>query len=208
MERGCMIEMRARKLIETKCDRLAMNFVTEALRAIRTSTDEHLLRRTVSLGQHQSLLEIYFSLLSKFKAIDRIQSELETMELETVKEFILNSFATIDAYVAINAQKLRLKSQTGKKEQVQLSSAQRLHKYHVRVSEYALQLLLTRLLRGECGTDDVDKIFRPLLSKWIQRNKQMDNFDELFQRLTQTATSNTQIYECCEILFELVSVLG
>lgn len=199
-----MIEIRMRKLIESKCDRLAMNFVTEALRVIRQCTDDHLLRRTVSLGQHQSMLEIYFSLLYKFKESSRLKIEFEAMELEQVKEFIINSFATIDAYMAMTTKlKQKQKSQsTGKKQQ---SSAQRLHKYQVSVSQYALQLILVRILSGKYCTDGLDNAFRQLLTEWIQRNRQQENFEELFQKLIQTAASNSKIYECCEILYEMVS---
>ncbi|XP_055312611.1 uncharacterized protein LOC129574543 isoform X2 [Sitodiplosis mosellana] len=202
IERGCMIEMRARKLIETKCDRLAMNFVTEALRVIQMCTDEHVLRRTVSLGHNQTLLEIYFSLMYKFKESSRLKTELEAMELESVKEFIINSFATIDAHVALtNRKKSIAKPKTGKKEQ--LSSAARLHKYHLAVSQYALQLILVRILSGEYTTNGLENIFRRLLIEWIRRNKDLTNFEELFQKLIQTAASNSQIYDCCEILFEM-----
>lgn len=206
-ERGCMIEMRTRKLIESKCDRLAMNFVTEALRVIRMCTDEHVLRRTVSLGQHQSLLEIYFSLLYKFKESSRIKIELEAMDLESIKEFIINSFATIDAHVAMTNSKLKQKSQTVNNKKQQQSSAVRLHKYHVSVSQYALQLILVRILCGEYGMNGLENIFKDLLTEWIRRNKQQPNFGELFQKLLQTSASNTQIYECCEFLYELVSVI-
>lgn len=192
--------MRARKLIESKCDKLAMNFITEALRVIRICTDDHLLRRTVSLLQHQSLLEMYYSLLFKFKDSNRLKTELEAMEIESAKEFIVNSFATIDAYVANQNQ--RANNTQEKKRQ---TCAGRLHKYHVSVSQYALQLVLVRILSGEYGTDGLESAFQALLSEWIQRNKQRDDFDELFQKLIQTAASNSQIYSCCEILFDLVS---
>lgn len=194
-----------RKLIESKCDRLAMNFVTEALRIIRHCSDIHLLRRTVSLGQHQSMLEIYFSLLYKFKESSRLKIEFESMEFEQFKEFIINSFATIDAYMAMTTNlKLKQKSHgiAGKKQQ---TSAQRLHKYQVSVSQYALQLILVRILSGKYSMDGLDYEFKQLLVVWIQRNRQLENFEELFQKLIQTAASNSQIYECCEILYEMVS---
>lgn len=210
--------MRARKLIETKCDRLAMNFVTEALRMIRLCSDEHILRKTVSLGQHQTLYEIYFSLMYKFKESSRLKVELEAMDLEQVIDFIVNSFASIDAHVALTKRLMEKEQQqqqqelqppspsqqqTGKKKQ-QLSSAARLHKYHVAVSQYALQLILVRILSGEYVTDCLDFAFRRLLIEWIRRNKELHNFDELFQKLIQTAATNARIYDCCEILYEMV----
>lgn len=200
-ERGCMIEMRARKLIESKCDKLALNFVMEALRAIRMCADDHLLRQTVSLLQHHNLLEMYFCLLYKFKESSRLKTELESMEIVSAKEFILNSFATIDAYLA--NQQYRAKFQTKMKPKV--TCAGRLHKYHVSVSQYALQLILVRILSGEYSeTIGLDTIFQDLLIEWIRRNLDRNNFDELFQKLIQTASSNSQIYESCEIVFEWV----
>lgn len=205
-ERGCMIDMRARKLIESKCDKLALNFISEALRVIRSCTDDHLLRRTVSLLQHQCLHEMYYSLLYKFKESTRLKVELEAMELESAKEFILHSFATIDAHVATNdTLKSKLIASNAAKKDPKQSHTQRLHKYQDSVSQYALQLILVRILSGEYGTDGLDAIFKELLTEWIRRNKQKMNFDELFQKLIQTAVSNSQIYDCCEILYELVS---
>lgn len=216
IERGCMIEMRARKLIETKCDRLAMNFVTEALRIIRLCNDEHILRKTVSLGQHQTLYEIYFSLMYKFKDSSRLKAELEAMDLEQVVDFIVNSFASIDAHVALTKKLVKKQQQqqpspsqqqTGKRKE-QLSATARLHKYHVAVSQYALQLILVRILSGEYTTDCLDYAFRRLLIEWIRRNKEVQNFDELFQKLIQTAATNARIYDCCEILYEMVGTHG
>lgn len=200
-----MIEMRARKLVESKCDRFAFNFVTEALRAIRMCTDEHLLRRTVSLRQHQSLLEIYYCLLYKFKETVRLKTELDALDVQSAKEFILNSLATIDTF---EAKQKRTQSQalnTATKKQKQ-SAAARLHKYHVLVSQYALQLILVRILNGGYGTDVLYDHFKDLLSEWIRRHKDRDNFDELFRKIIQSASSNSQIYDCCEILYEMVGV--
>lgn len=203
-ERGCMIQMRVQALIESKCDKLALNFLTEALRVIRICTNDHSLRRTISVLQHQNLLELYFSLLYKFKESARLKCELEALDINAAKEFILNSFATIDA----NESTLNTKSQTNMstKKSSKQSYVIRLHKYHVSVSQYALQLILVRMLSGEYGTDDLAAIFIALLSEWIRRNKQKDNFDELFQKLIQTAASNAIIYDCCEVLYKMVSL--
>lgn len=208
-ERGCMIDMRARKLIESKCDKLALNFISAALRVIRSCTDDHLLRRTVSLLQHQGLLEMYFALLYKFKESTRLKTELEAMELESAKEFVIHSFATIDAHVArTDKLKPKLNVSSAVKKDNKPSHTMRLHKYQDLVSQYALQLILVRILGGEYDIDGLDGIFKDLLSEWIRRNKQKSNFDELFQKLIQTAESNSQIYDCCEILYELVSELN
>lgn len=194
-----MIEMRARKLIESRCERLALNFVIEALRVIQSCTDEHLLRRTVSLGQHQTLLEMYYCLLYKFKELARIKTELEQMAVDSAKEFIINSFVTIDAH------QIHSKSQSSRANaRKQQSCAQRLHKYLVLVSQYALQLILVRLLGGEYGTNGLESAFQDLLSAWIRRHKPQANFDELFQKLVNTAASNNVAYECCELLYHTV----
>lgn len=202
-ERGCMIEMRARALIESKCDKLALNFITEALRAIHMCTHDHLLRRTVSLLQHQSLFELYFSLLYKFKESSRLKTELEAMKVDAVKEFIVNSFATIDANEATNP---ALKSQTpnATKKCKKPTCTTRLHKYHVSVTQYALQYILVRVLSGEYGTSDLETVFIALLTEWIRRNKPKDNFYELFRKLIQTAYSSEVIYDCCRVLYEMV----
>lgn len=193
-----MIEMRALKLIESKCDRLALNFISEALRVIRMCTDDHLLRQTVSCRQHLNLLELYFSLLYKFKESSRLKTELESMEIVSVKEFILNSFYSIDAYLA--NQKLQ------PKKGHTVTCAGRLHKYHVSVSQYALQLILVRFLSGQYGTDGLGTVFEHLLTEWIRRNESRTDFHDLFQKIIQTAASNSQIYECCEIIFKRVMI--
>lgn len=208
IERGCMIQMRVQALIESKCDKLALNLLTEALRVIRTCTNDHLLRRTISVLQHQNLLEMYFSLLYKFKESSRLKCELEAMDIEAAKEFIINSFATIDANEATNP-KLKPNPQAINTKMSKTDNKQsyivRLHKYHASVSQYALQLILVRMLSGEYGMDDLENVFTALLTEWIRRNKHKENFDELFQKLIQTASSNSVIYDCCEILYRLVS---
>lgn len=203
-----MIDMRAQKLVESKCDRFAFNFVTEALRTIRMCTDEHLLRRTVSLRQHQSLLEIYYCLLYKFKETVRLKTELDALDLQSAKEFILNSFATINAFEANNQKQTESQAINGTKKKQKQSAGARLHKYHVLVSQYALQLILVRILTGGYGTEYLYDIFRDLLAEWIRRHKPQHNFDELFRKVIQAASSNSQIYDCCEILYEMVSVFG
>lgn len=203
--------MRVQALIESKLDKLAINFLTEALRVIRTCTNDHLLRRTISVLQHQNLLEMYFSLLYKSKESSRLKCELETMEIEAAKEFIINSFATIDAHEATNPQ-LKSNTQAIKttmhKPDNRKSYIVRLHHYHVSVSQYALQLILVRILSGEYGMDDLETIFTALLAEWIRRNKHHENFEELFQKLIQTASSNSVIYDCCAILYRMVSLSG
>lgn len=199
--------MRARKLIESKCDKLAMNFITEALRVIQLCTNEHLLRRTVSLLQHQNLLEMYFSLLWKFKQSSHLKSKLEAMEIESAKEFILNSFATVDAYEAQQKQR-SAKLPANKSEPPKVTCAGRLHKYHLSVTQYALQLILVRLLSGVYGADGdngLDIVFQHLLTEWIRRHKDRGDFYALFQKLVQTSATNAVTYDCCEILFAWVS---
>lgn len=206
-ERGCMIEMRARALIESKCDKLALNFITEALRVIRMCTNDHLLRRTVSLLQHQRMLEMYFSLLYKFKESSRLKQELEDMEIESAKEFIVNSFATVDANEAKSPQLQSISESFNARRRSsskQTTCAMRLHKYHALVTQYALQLILVRVLSGEYGLG-LDQIFIDILTTWIRRNKPKANFDELFQQLINTAVSNDVTYDCCEVLYKLVS---
>lgn len=201
-----MIEMRACALIESKCDKLALNFITEALRVIRMCTNDHQLRRTVSLLQHQRLLEMYFSLLYKFKESSRLKQELEDMDIESAKEFIVNSFATVDANAAKYPELHQAVGAKNRSTVKHTTCAMRLHKYHALVSQYALQLILVRVLSGEYGLG-LDQIFSALLTEWIRRNKSSASFDELFQKLINTAVSNEVVYDCCAVLYKLVGPL-
>lgn len=244
-ERGCMIMLRAQKLVEDKCDYYAMKFIRQAFRAIRSCTEAHPLRQVVSFRQHIVLLGIYLSLLYKYKKVDELKAELELMSFETAKDFILLSFASvkdeeeklnkqrIEAMQAANdanttSQNKRKKKQDKKEEKKsnrkstkaqQVSTtpdvvnipkptnASRLHKYHILVNQYALQLILVRIL----STNDVVDLegnengIGDLLKLWIEENKHRDNFADLFRQLVQRAKADGTIFSICEFYHQTVS---
>lgn len=94
-ERGCMIVMRAQKLIEAKCDQMGMRLIRKALCAIRSCTADHPLRQNVSVKQHLNLLEMYLSLLYKYKKLTELKNELDSMTYDSAKEFIYYSYSSI-----------------------------------------------------------------------------------------------------------------
>lgn len=206
MERGCMIEMRAQKLIESRtCDDMALRFICRALRAIRTCTDDHMLRKTVSCRQLQSLLECYLSLLYKMKRYDKLRHELESMDLESVREFIVNSFWSVSQYLTMNhKENCSTAKERNREKKTEKSWIDRLLKYHLSVCKYAVQLILTRILNEEYKNENLNETLGELLGIWIKQNRQQPNFNELFRRLVQTSKTSAQIYNCCEYFYRMV----
>lgn len=210
-----MIEMRAQKLIEIgDCDDIAITFLSHALHAIYACTNDHLLRQTVSCRQLQSLLECYLSLLSKTRQMDRLKKELELMSLETIKEFIVNSFLSISEYDRINQMKssssVDEENKSGKKrkknKKVKKTWIEILLEHHISVSKFAVQFVLVRILNDEYKNDgNIDKILEKLLGIWIEQNRGESDFEELFTKLVMNTTDNRKIYECCESFHRLVS---
>lgn len=214
-----MIEMRAQKLIEIgDCDDIAINFLSHAIQAIHACANDHLLRQTVSCRQLQSLLECYLSLLSKTRQIDKLKKELELMSLETIKEFIVNSFLSISEYDRINKMKNSSSVEEEKKSEKKRKKNKKgtmtwmeiLLEHHISVSKLAVQFVLVRLLNDEYKSDgnidtNIDTILEKLLGIWIEQNRGEPDFEELFTKLVKNAIDNRKIYECCESFHRLVS---
>lgn len=208
-ERGCMIVMRVQKLVESKCDQLAFKLCRHAIHAIRLCTNAHPLRHTVSVRQHQSLLETYLSLLFKLKRLDDINTELDSMDAESAAEYIENSFISIEKTETIIAKKKAICNSYGNVASMSDNNSShlyvnRLHKYHVRISQYALQYLLVNTLRAD-HSDENSAMIRRLLRLWMDQHRTQLNFNDLFSKLVLNSKTKFQIYFCCETLYETVS---
>lgn len=207
-----MIVMRVQKLVESKCDQLAFKLCRQAIHAIRLCTNAHPLRHTVSVRQHQSLLETYLSLLFKSKRLDSINTELDAMDAESGAEYIENSFISIGKTEMIIAKKkaigsTEIASSSSVTDQNNFLYVNRLHKYHVRVSQYALQYFLVKTLRAD-HSDENSGMIRRLLRLWMDQHRNESNFHELFSKLVLNSKTKFQIYFCCEILYRTVSSMG
>lgn len=219
--------MRVRKLVESKCDQLALKLSRQAIRAIRYCTDAHPLRQTVSVRQHQSLLEVYLSLLFKYKKIAEIKDELQQMDYESSTEFLINSFSSINENesIIVNRNAVAITSQRNEIDQNKIASiaitstatpgsqlgkrlnSNRLHKHHVRVSQYALQLFIVRTLTEE-SNDTRNSTLEQFLGFWIEQHKHESNFQDLFAKLVHNAQNKFQKYICCESLYKTVNKIN
>lgn len=200
-----MIALRLRKLVESKCDKMALNFSQKAIYAIHRSSDDQPLRKTVSVRQHQDLQETYLSLLFKFKELDLLKKELQSMDDDSAYDFLRSSLDTEKA------------SQT-KTEQVnpalitasdKRSGGNRLLKYQIKVNQIALQLYVIRLLSNNDFSEEAnaDRL-RHYLKRWIHHYKDEANFKESFKKLVNNARCRLQLYLACETLFAAVSYCG
>lgn len=204
-----MIVMRVQKLVESKCDQLAFKLCRQAIHAIRLCTNAHPLRHTVSVRQHQTLLETYLSLLFKFKRLEDINTELDSMDAESAAEYIENSFISIDKTEAVIARKKAIGSNGNVASMADHNNhlyVNRLHKYHVRVSQYALQYFLVKTLRTEHSEENLAMI-RRLLRLWMDQHRNEANFHDLFYKLVLNSKTKFQFYFCCETLYRTVSLL-
>lgn len=209
-ERGCMIVMRVQKLVESKCDPMAFRLCRQAIHAIRLCTDAHPLRHTVSVRQHQSLLETYFSLLYKFNKLEDIKVELNAMDAESAVDYIENSFISIGKMEMVIAKKKTTGSNSNASSIIPNKYdnhlyVNRLHKYHVRISQYALQYFLVKSLRAE-HSDENSYMIQRLLRLWLDQHQKEPNFHDLFSKLVLNSQTKFQIYLCCETLYRSVSV--
>lgn len=200
--------MRVQKLVESKCDQLAFKLCQHAIHAIRLCTNAHPLRHTVSVRQHQSLLETYLSLLFKSKRLDDIKIELDSMDADSAAEYIENSFISIGKTEIVIAKKKTIGNNGNTSSKTDSNNhlyVNRLHKYHVRVSQYALQYFLVKTLRAD-HTDENSTMIRRLLRLWMDQHRDESNFSELFSKLVLNSKTKFQIYFCCETLYRSVSV--
>lgn len=235
-----MITMRLRKLIESKCDELAIRFCRRALKAIRGCDNMHPLRQTVSVRHHQTILETYFSLLVKYKKLNELKQELESIDFDSMDEFILNNINTISTNAENSKrEKCSLIEQENVSHQIFESSSRtnslvtsqsqavpstsssvtntkcisseqiqfnRLHKYLIKVNEFALQLFVLRILSDSQFTEKTHRAtLEKFLTLWIDQHKHESNFDNLFTKLIANSRTRLQMYISCEILFNHVS---
>lgn len=203
MENGCMIRLRLRKLIDSKCDKLALNFSQKVIRAIRCSTDDQMLRQTVSFSQYQDLQETFLSLLYKFKKLDELKRELQSMDDNSAYDFLrhsLDSETTQNRMTEENP--LPLDAQIPNKK----SNGSRLLKYLSKVNQIALQLYVIRLLVMDDfqKSGHVDK-FNYFLCLWLRQHKDEPTFREIFQKLMKNAKSRSGLYCACDVLHSEVS---
>lgn len=185
-----MIELRAQKLIENKCDEFAIRFIKHALMSIRLCTDNHILRQTISNRQLQSLMDNHLSLLFKTNQIAKMKNELESMDLTTAKEYIENGFLMITHHN---------------------QHPNPLYKYHKIVSKYAVQFILVRMLNGCYAREEHPNHYEirgTLFTIWIHQNKNETNFFTLFHQLLLTAKSKSTLYNCCQQIYEMVNSIN
>lgn len=224
-----MITMRLKKLVESKCDELAVRFCGRALVAIRECSDTHALRQTVSVRQHQIILEAYFALLLKFKKMNELKQELEKMDFNLMGEFILNYINTINATeentshtifdsstevpkknpVPSQSQAVpsNSPSATNKCISNEQNHSNRLHKYLVKVNEFALQLFVLRILNDSEFAENTHRVtLQQFLTIWIDQHKHEQNFGTLFKKLIANSRKRPQMYISCEILYNQVSI--
>lgn len=208
-ERGCMIELRLKQLIDAKCDKFAFNLSQRAIRATKSCNDERLLLHTINYSQYFFILENYLSLLYKYKQLDKVKQELEKLDFEEAHSFLQKCLTTMQK----NEKFIAYKKKTSQNNPIGSGAAQieapnpsRLHKYHICVCEYALQLILVRSLSEEYDQTRTEKMGQ-LLGVWIRKYQREKNFAERFHKLVQNARSNYQIYECCEVLYKRVSFM-
>lgn len=202
MEHGCMIVLRLRKLVESKCDKLALNFSHKAIEAFRRSSDIQPLHLTVC--QTQDLQETYLSLLFKFKKLEMLKKELESMDDDSAYDFLRSSLdreavdkATMEKTEQINPV---LATTVDKK-----SGFNRLLKYRTRVNQYALQLYVIRLLSNDSFSEEAnaDRL-KHYLKRWIEHYKDEKNFKDLFRKLVNNSHCRLQQYVACGVLFDMV----
>lgn len=198
-----MIRLRLRKLIDSKCDDLALNFSQKVIQAIRCSSDDQMLRRTVSILQYQDLQETCLSLLYKFKKLDEVKRELQSMDDISAYDFLRNSLDSETTQNRMTEENpLPLDAQTPNKK----SNANRLLKYLAKVNQIALQLYVIRLFVVDDfkKSGHVDK-FNYFLCLWLRKHKHEPAFREHFQKLMKNAKSRSALYCACDVLHSEVS---
>lgn len=200
MERGCMIVLRLRKLIESKSDKHAFNFCQKALQAIRTSRSDQPLRQNVSVRQHQDLQEAYMSLLVKYKKYVQLKDEIEELEEGALYAFLRCSIETerVEKAADEQANNEALVPMAPKRKK------NRLLKYQCQVNQFAIQLYVQRLLSIENFESDHQKKLNYFLGLWLHQYKNDDGFRDKFKTLVDCAYSRFHLYLACEKLWQEV----
>lgn len=200
-----MIMLRLLKLIDTKCDRLALNFCQKALQAIRASSGTEALRTSVTEGNYQKLQQTYLSLLVKFKQGDVLKATLKAMDYDTATDFLrysrdaeITERASLINSEQSNAVPITSTSTTAVPKK---PSEYRLLKYLSKVNKIALNSYLIQLFEMETFVEDKHRdLMTHYLAIWIREHRSENNFHALFKNLVNRATSSARIFIACDIL--------
>lgn len=203
IERGCMIDLRAKKLVEIRLFPMALNFTRHALRAIRACTYSLALQQNISERQILVMMEIYYALLFEGRKSDSLNSELKALNLDLADRFIQHLFASLKDYSKLDSVSKTSNKSTNKSNEKRLW-IHKIYKPYKRMSQYSLQFILKRILND--GYADCN-ILNDLLSIWINEYKKCDDFELKFRILVQASKTNSLIYDCCELFYRLVSVI-
>lgn len=196
-ERGCMIELRAQKLVESKLNSMAIKFVRHAIRAIRACAPGHMLPTNITSGQYQCIMEIYFTLLLDEEMKSILKKELMAFDIQSAKQFIVNTHKTLRDM----AEKTPLKT---KKSDKRRSWLDRLREQYIYMSSYVLNVILKRIMDENPPQEINTQSMKEILEIWMYNNRNADDFEEKFRALVNTK-SKARIYHCCEYFLETVS---
>lgn len=185
-----MMALRTIKLVESKCDQMALKLSHRATLALRSCTGSHRLRNVVSIEQHQLLMEIYFSLLYKYKKLEKIKFELRILDDQSLHRFIECTFNRLNDSIA----------------KPKYHRIARLTKYLKCVNQFALQFRLVQLLHFDYNSQLHDQLIQPLFLLWLRQHRGATNFNELLMKLMANAVDKNQKYLCCQIIHESVSI--
>lgn len=203
MERGCMIELRAQKLVETKLNKFAINFTRHALRAIRACTNNHTLHANMSSRHYQCIMEIYYTLLLKCDMVGRLESELMALDMQLAKRFIKNAYDTLNE-MPKSPQQSNDKTTKSDKKRTWLD---RIRKPYIYMSSYVLNFVLKRILNEDPPQEDNNQILQELLDIFFQ-HKNAAGFEMRFRDLVKTKSqSKARVFDCCEYFCEKVRVI-
>lgn len=188
-----MLVMRTQKLIDSKCDQLALKLCRRIIQSIRMCSDCHPLRKTVSIVQHQFILQTYCALLYKYKKMDELKSELNAIDIESALKFIEYAHLKYERLI-----KRELNESDGKRK------SNRLIKYVQHVNQFALQYFLVKNLRTGCG-DRHSRIVQLMLKMWLIQHHVDADFSAMFAKLVENAANQSLVYACCDTLHRTVS---
>lgn len=202
-ERGCMIEIRAQKLVESKLFELAIKLTRHALRAIRACMHSHSLHANLAALQHHCIMEIYYALMFKYQLRQQLESELMALDLITANNFIHSTIATINDTIDIS-----MKNQSNPKQPDRKRPwLNRIKKPYTYMGHFALQFVIRRILNEEQPELDSSQVLKNLLYLWINEHRNDTAFESLFRELVQTQFQS-RIYDCCEYFYEKVNIIG
>lgn len=193
--------MRTQNLIDAKCDKFALKLIERIIYAIRRCTNCHPLRKTLSIMQHQYLLQAYFSLLFKFKRIDHLKNELNAIDLESALKFIEYTYFKCDHFQASQSQWKNIID-------AELKITNRLHKFTQHMKQFSLQFFLIKFLRNNVEHNvNYDRIIQIMIKIWLIAHHDSEDFNIMFTKLVENTSTNMLTYLCCDTLYKTVSLL-